>query len=448
MNGVKVVIVGYTTAGVAAASFAKLYDRRAEVLVFERREYPIYHPCSIVDVLLGVLPSWDAIVEEAPRIPGLEVRTSTLVEEVDPDSKKIAARNLRTGKRVEVEYDKLVLATGSKPYVPRSIRIEDPDRVYTIKTLEDGMAVDRESRRSKRVVVVGGASIGIEMAYAMRKRGLEVVLVEYFDQLMPGRIEPKIAESIKRELEGMGIEVVLGQGVEAVFNRGRAKIVSTKEGEYEGDFVIMATGVRPDVELAERAGIEMGETGGIKVNERLETSAPDIYAAGDNTETLDLVTGRPTLSQLATTAFRQGRIAGINAVGGDEKFPGVVNSWIVNLHEFQFGAAGITAEAARRAGFDPVSIGLTSSSKPTYYPDSYRVVARLVVDRGTQRVLGLHIFGHGDVSRWLDVGTQLITKKCTVGEMAKIELAYTPSVRECVDLLHKLAEAALRRFKR
>jgi len=444
----KIAVVGYTSAGMTAAGYAKTYNRLAEITVFEKRNYAIYHPCSIHDVLMGILPSWDAIIEKPPKMPGFKVYTSTLVEDIDTSAKKVYARNLETGEKIVTEYDKLILATGSLPYIPKAIKIEDKDRVYTVKTVEDGKKIDEEAKKSKSVVVVGGSFIGIEMGYALRKRGLEVTIIEYFDQLMYGKLEPHIAKLLLKKLEKAGIRVVLGEGAKSIFSRNGKKVVTTKSGEYEGDFVIVATGVKPNTELAEKMGIKLGPTGGIKVDDHMRTNIPDVYAAGDNVESLELLSGKPILSMLATTAVRQGRVAGINAAGGDETFPGTVNAWITNLHDFQFGATGVTKEHAEKLGFKAVSVGLSSYTKPSGYPGNQLLNMRMIFDAETHRVLGFHIMGEREVALWLDVMTRMIVEKKTVEDVALLELVYTPSVRECIDPLHKLADSALRRLKK
>jgi len=447
-NRERIVIVGYAAAGMTAAGYAKTYSRLAEVTVFEKRSYAIYHPCSIHDVLMRVLPGWELIIEEPPKMPGFNVYISTEVEDIDPNAKMVYAKNLKTGKKVKTEYDKLILATGSIPFIPSSIKIEDKDKVYTIKTVEDGRRLEEEAEKAKSVVVIGGSFIGIEMGYALAKRGLQVTILEYFQDLMYEKLEKRISKLLLKKLQEKGINVVLGEGANAIFSRGGKKVVSTATKEFKADFVVVATGSRPNIELAKKMGVEIGSLGGIKVDNRMQTSVPDVYAAGDNVESLELISRKPVLSLLASTAVRQGRVAGINVVGGNDFFPGTVNAWIVNLHDFQFGATGITKEYAEKIGYKPVSVGLSTYVKPGMYSENQIVNMQIVLDSETHRVLGFHILGERDVALWLDVMTQVIIDRKTVEDVARIELVYTPSVRECIDPLHKLADSALRRLRR
>ncbi len=444
----KIVIVGYGTAGMTAAAYVRTINRATKIIVFEKRAYAVYHPCSIPDVLSGYISSWESIKEEPPRIPNMEVKVSTIVEEIDVDSRRVIARDLRSGERIIENFDTLVLSTGSRPYIPSTIKIEDSDEVFTLKTIEDGLAIEEAAKKYSKAIVIGGSALGIEVAHALRKRGLEIILVEYFPHLMYGRLDHDMSSLIEKYLIDEGIKLVLGREARAIEGRGGAKKVYVDGGVHEGGFVVMATGVKPNVELAQSIGLEIGNTGGIRVDDTLRTSVPYIFAAGDNTEVRDLVTGQPTLSPFASTAIMMGRVAGINAAGGDEVFKGVTNVWIVNLGGLKFGGVGISEEIAKKLGIEYVSVRITVPEKLHIYPDATDITIKLIIHRDDGRVLGGQVLGLGEVTEKLNLLSLFIAKRATVDDLVKIETAYTPSICEVMHPLHTAADAILRRLRR
>ncbi|OYT31808.1 MAG: hypothetical protein DRJ64_03240 [Thermoprotei archaeon] len=444
----KIVIIGYGSAGMTAAGYARITDRKSQIVVFEKRPYAIYHPCSLPDVLSGYIKSWDAIKEDAPKVPNMKVLTSTLVEEIDPDDKKVIARDLKTGEKIVESYDKLILANGAKPAIPRVIKIEDSNGVFTLKVVEDGMEIEKAAMKYKKAIVVGGSAVGIETAHALRLKGLDVTLIEYFPQLMPGKMDKDLADRVSNLLKEEGVNVILGEGVKLIEGPEGKKVVHTSNSSFEAGFVVMATGVRPDTTLAEQIGLELGETRGIKVDEGMRTSNPDIFAAGDNTEVTDIVTGRKTLSPFASTAIMMGRVAGINAVGGDESLEGVTNVWIINLGELKFGAVGITKDTAKKLGLNTLQVTVSAQEKLPIYPDASSITVRLLVHKASHRILGGQVLGNGDVAEKLNMLSILIERRATVEELLRIETAYTPSICEVIHPLHTVADAALRRLRR
>ncbi len=443
----KVAIVGYGTAGMTAASYAKLTRRESEVEVFEKRPYAVYHPCSLPDAIAGLIPL-DSVVEAAAAVPGVNVRTSTIVEEIDVDNRKLKARDLRRGEVFYRDYDVLILATGSRPFIPRSVNILDSSCVYTLRLVEDAKFIIEAAAKYNSAVVVGGSALGIETAYALRARGLNVTLVEYFQQLMPGKLDFEIAKIVAERLSSKGINLVLGEAAAEVSGApGAKKIVTSTGRELEAGFVVFATGVKPNTDLAKQIGAEVGPTGGIKVDDHMRTSIEGVYAAGDAAEVKDLITGKPTLSLFASTALIMGRVAGINAVGGDSHIKGVLQNWVVNLEGFKFGGVGLTEEAAKKAGIDTLSVSVTATDKPQFYPDSESVTVKLVAD-GEGRLIGAQVAGGGNVVEKLNLLSVSIYKGVTVSDLPYLEFAYAPSLNEVVHPVYTAADALLRRLQR
>jgi len=440
----RVVVVGYGAAGVAAAKYAKATNRSCTVTVFEKRRYAVYHPCSIPDAIAGTL-ELSSLIEDPPVTPGLEVLTATVVEDVDTGGRVVQARDLRTGKKLNVEYDALVLATGSKPSIPRSIRIEDSSGVYTIKTLEDAESVVMAAGKHASAAVVGGSALGVEIAHALAKRGVRVTLIERFHNLLPEGLDPEMAKKVEERLEAEGVALVLGDGVSEIHGEAGAKRVITGGGRVlEAGFVVLATGVRACNELARRMGLEIGVSGGVKVDSRMAASAHGVYAAGDVAEVRELLTGKPILNPFANTAYLTGRVAGINAAGGGAELEGVLRSWVVNLGGFKFGAAGLTEAEAREAGFHVLSTVVTVQEKPVFYPDSKPVTVKLIVDGVDGRLLGTQAVGEGDVLEKLNLAATAIAGGFTIEKLLTLELAYTPSLNEVFHPLLVASDALVR----
>jgi len=454
-----IVVIGYGTAGMTAAGYARLTDRRSRVIVVEKRSYPVYHPCSIPDVVSGEI-SPEAIVET--RSPGgITLMTSTVAEEIDCESRRVKVRNLKTDSSALIEYDKLILATGSIPLVPRKMKGVGLKGVFTVKNAEDSKKIRDAATRSRRAVIVGASAIGLEMAVALRELGLEVTLVDMKPHVMPGKLDPDISRLIEEELRNHGVSLVLGHLVDELIGEHEVKAVavrklngeetlSSPENPIESDMVVLAMGVRPNVELARQIGVELGETGAIKVNERMETSIPDVYAGGDCVESKSLLTGKPMLAQFASVAFLHGKAAGINAAGGDAVLPGVIVNWVVSTRWFTFGAVGLTMEMCEAERINCESITINKHMKPDFYGDSERVAAKLIVGEDDGRILGLQVYSRSplNMAYLLDVFSLAISKGLTVKDLRWFEHAYAPQVSDIPDIILSVSDAMARRLSR
>ncbi|HIQ03582.1 MAG TPA: hypothetical protein EYH40_04090 [Desulfurococcales archaeon] len=445
----RIVVIGYGTAGMTAASYAKLVNRRAEVVAFEKRSYAVYHPCSIPDVLAGTIDSWDKLRESAVKMPGLTVYTGTEVYDIDHNNRIVYARRVKDGSELKIEYDKLILATGSKPRLPRGIPGLDLEGVFTIKTVEDGEKLDKWVKSSNRVVVVGGGAIGVEVASALAKRGLNVTLVEMTKYIAGRILDSDMSLKITKMLRERGIRVVTEDTIAEIKGKDSVEKVVTGKGEvYDADAVVFTIGMVADTTLAKRIGVEITERGLVRVNDRMETSVKDVYAAGDIVEVKDLITGKPTVLQLASVAFREGRVAGINAAGGNAVFPGAIKNIIVHTPWFYFGGVGLTSDEASAAGFNVISTTVSTWVKPEFYRDSTRITVKLIVDADSSRVLGVQVIGEYGVEKELNMASTIIKNRMGVSDILDIDIAYTPKVSDVYDPLHVAAEAILRKLKR
>ena len=440
----RVVIIGHESAGFTAASTARAVDKQAKITVVERNPYPLYHPCDIPFAISGELPDIKVLIENTKPL-NIELRLGTEAKSIDPDKKTVKVLELKSGKTEDLPYDSLIIATGSYAFRP-SIKGINLNGVHVVRTVEDGEAVVQATKRAKRAVVVGGGAIGVETSVALRRRGLDVLLVELMPYLLPTMLDQDMAELVAQRLQKEGIRVLCAQQLREMRGDGNVRSVVVGEKEHPADLVIMAVGVKPEVRLAKEAGIELGPTGGIKVDRYLRTSAPEIFTAGDCTETQNLITGEPTLSQLATTAIRMGKVAGENAVGGKATFNGTFNTIVTSAHELIIASTGLTTNAAKKASINVVSARIRMSNKPRYYPRAEPIYVKLIVGTRERKIIGGQVIGTGGVAERVNLLALAIQKGMRADELADIEYCYMPAVCDVIEPLTAAAEVVLRKL--
>lgn len=438
--------MGFESAGMTAAAAASMVDSTAKITVFERRPYDIYHPCGIPFAIGGEVPDIKRLVDSAPPIPNVELHTATEAISLNTKAKEIEVQEVKTKKRMTVQYDALILATGSyaiKPPIPGI----DLHGVHTIRTLEDGQAIIEQLGEAKQAAVIGAGLIGLETAAALRKRGLEVLLLEAMPSVLPNMIDPDMAGLVKDRILENGIELILGQSVEEIIGKQNVNSISVGGRQRPIDLVIVATGVRPEVRIAKEAGIRLGETGGIKVDRRMSTSAEDVYAAGDCVETVCLITGRPMLSQLASAAIRMGKVAGTNAAGGSEaEFEGTLSTAVTTSFGLEIASTGLTTNAAKRAGIDPIAGRIRTLDRPHYYPGGKPITVKLLVEPNGRNLLGGQVIASDGAAERVNLLALAIKKGVTIDELSRIDYCYVPPACDVIEPLVVAAEAILRRL--
>jgi len=442
----KVVIIGYGTAGMTAAGFIRIYGREREITVVEKRPYPIYHPCSIPDVIAGKIPSWNSIMEETRQNHRFRIYAGTLVEDVDSTGKKVFCRDLKSGKKFVLEYDVLVLAIGSIPRQLRTLPGSDLNGIYTLKTVEDGVSVHKRAIASTSAAVVGAGPLGVETAFALRELGLKVTLIEIMPTILPGKFDPDMSKNVEKFLLEKGIRVVTGSRVVEFQGRNWVNKVLTENNVFEADLVVLSVGTLPNVELARIMGLALGPTGGIKVDENMKTSVNDVYSAGDCTEVWDAIEGKPALPMLANAAYQQGRVAGLNISGIKEKYEGTLYSWAISLGGFNAGAVGLTYAEAKKRNLKAKTVKMTSTFKPIFYPDSSQITLKIVFDE--EKILGAQILGEVNISYILNFFALAVKRKIPIKDLSKLEPLYVPNLVDLPDPIFKILESALRRIKR
>ncbi|MGB9630412.1 MAG: NAD(P)/FAD-dependent oxidoreductase [Candidatus Methanodesulfokora sp.] len=425
----RVVVIGYGTAGQTAASFAKKFNENAEVIVIERHQYPIYHPCSLPMVLSGKF-SLDELYERKPW-PGVDVITGAEAKEIDTEKKVVKYE--KNGSYDEIDYDSLVLAMGLKPTFPpvKGMDLEGVGTVWDIESV-------RKLKIGSKVAVVGGSATGIEVAAELSKTGRKVYLFEMMEQLMPGKVDPTISSLVAKKLTEMGVEVRVKSPLREIIGKERVEGVDVGE-RIDVDSVIVVTGAKPNSDLARRSGIEVGETGGVKVNERMETNISNVFAAGDVAEVRDLVTGLPTTTGLASTALVQGKVAGCNAVGGSEVYKGALSPFIVTLGDYQFGGVGLTSSQAEKLGVKHETMRIVASDLPKYYKERDKLVLWAVLGEDG-RLLGAQLFGRREIRGRLMFLTLAIEMGLRAQDIKKIPIPYHPDLCDINDPISMLSD--------
>jgi len=443
----KIIIIGAHAAGTDAASAARKTDRSAEITLITNQKVAGYSPCGIPFVLGRHISTFEELVVFPPsyyQMMKIDLRLETTAKKINVEDKTVEIED-KNGKSETLQYDSLILATGAYPFVP-PIRGREKKGVFTLRTLEDGKRVNQALEKAKSAVVIGAGLIGLEAAVSFVERRLKTTVVELLPQVCPAMLDKDTARLVQKNLEEKGLNIITGKGVDEILGDDDVSGVSVAGEEIPADLVIVATGVRPNVQLAKDAGIKIGETRGIKTNMRMETSVKDVYAAGDCAESVNIITKRPMLSQLGTTAVRQGKVAGINAAGGYAVFTGCLGSCVTRLFDLEIGATGLTEFAASRAGIETVAGSITSRTRADYYPGGKPIRVKILVDKDTERIIGGQIVGGEEVTQRINALSFAIQKQMTVRELAKADTCYAPPVNETWEPMVLAAEIAMRRL--
>ncbi|MFX1519628.1 MAG: FAD-dependent oxidoreductase [Promethearchaeota archaeon] len=440
----KIVIVGGGAAGSSAASFARKTDRKAEITLIDKHEKIGYSRCGLPFVIGKEIPNYEELTVYGHgffKMSNIDLMLETTVTRIEPKGKYILTRD-KNGTESTVEYDSLILATGAKVFSPPIPGI-DKKGVLPLRTIEDGVLIEEKAKNSKSVVIIGAGLIGLEIAVALRERGLDVIIVELLPYILPLVLDKDMTRDVEKELKDLGIEIITGAACDEILGTEEDEVVGVciAGGEtFQTDFVINATGVRANVDLAKDAGINIGR--GIQVNEYMETNIPSIYAVGDCVECKHLITGDYVLSQLGTTATRQGMIAGRNAAGQHDIFPGVIMSSVTKIHDLEIGATGLTKWAADRANIDVVIGKMTGHTKPHYFPGGSTVKVKILARKDDGRVIGAQIVAGEDVAHRVNMIATAIQSNMTVNELAKVDTCYAPPNSDTLETVCLAAELA------
>ncbi len=429
----RLLIIGGVAAGMSAASRAKRRNPDLDVIVLEKTQYISYGSCGLPYYISDMIHDHNKLVIIPPKVArekrGIDVRLLHEATEIRTDEKKVRALNHETGEETTFYYDKLVIATGAGAARP-PIRGIDLKHVFVLRTLTDGVALKSfiDSGKPKKAVIIGAGYIGLEMAEAFSTRGLHVTILEKLPNIL-GTMDEEINTIVESELERNHVGLHKNAGVVAFEGNsaGEVQSVVLEDGRrFEADLVLVATGVKPHVRFAEAAGIKLGPTGAIAVNEKQETNVPDVYAAGDCAEALHLVTGKPAYIPLGPTANKQGRVAGENAAGGFGIFKGIVGTAVFKCFDLEVARTGLTSVEAEREGFATVTSTITDKCCAGYYPGASPITIKFVMNKENGQLLGAQMVGNHGVSKRIDVLATALFKKMTVEEISQLDLSYAP----------------------
>lgn len=434
----KVVIVGGVAGGATAAARIRRLDEQAEIIVFERSGYVSYANCGLPYYVGGVIGEPEELTLQTPesffRRFRVRMKVHHEVTAIHPDRKIVCVRNLKTGEAFEESYDKLILSPGAKPAQPRLPDV-GMDKLFTLRTVEDTLRIKEyvNQNHPRSVVLAGGGFIGLELAENFCELGMEVTIVQRPKQLMTP-FDADMASFIHNEMRRHGVKLALGHTVEGFEETGDGVDVLLKEEpSLHADMVVLAIGVVPDTALAEKAGLELGIKGSIVVNERMETSIPDIYAAGDAVQVKHYVTGEDALISLAGPANKQGRIIADNICGGDSRYAGSLGSSVIKVFDMTAASTGLSEGNAKKAGLDADTVILSPMSHAGYYPGGRVMTMKMVFEKETYRLLGAQIVGYEGVDKRIDVLATAICAGWQAVRLKDLDLAYAPPYSSAKD---------------
>ncbi|MDO4467255.1 MAG: FAD-dependent oxidoreductase [Bacillota bacterium] len=425
----KVLVLGGVAAGTKIAAKLMREDRANEVLVINKGKNISYAGCGLPYYVGHVIEEKEELIVNTPekyqKLTGVKVLTETEAIKVDPEAKKVIAKDCNTGAETEYDYDKLVISVGASPVKP-PIEGMDLENVFFVRTPEDAIAIRDvvDSGNIKKAVVVGAGYIGLEIAENLKARGVRPFVLDMAPTVLPG-FDTEMAGKVADTLFAAGIPVVTGVRVTGIEGNGKVEKVLTNKKAYKTDLVIMSAGIRPNTAFLEGTGIEMFK-GTILTNEFGETNIKDIYAAGDCAMVHNAITGKPAWSPMGSTANIAGRLIAQNMMGKEKGYRGVLGTAVCKLPGMNVGRTGLTEEQAKAEGFNPISVITIVDDKAHYFPGASTFTIKLIADKDTLKLLGVQVLGSGAVDKVVDIAATGIMCKATLADLADMDLAYAP----------------------
>lgn len=454
----KVVIIGGVAGGATAAARIRRLDENAEIIMFERSGFVSYANCGLPYYIGGVIEDQEELTLQTPEMFmkrfRIDVRVKHEVTAIHPEKKTVTVRRLEDNTVFEESYDKLLLAPGAKPVRPSLPGMDIPN-LYTLRTVEDTLRIHAfvQKEKPKSVVIAGGGYIGVEVAENLRDLGIQVTIVQRPNQLL-NPLDYDMASFVHTKMRQKGVRLMLGHSVEGFAEEnGQIQVILKDAEPLQADMVLLAIGVQPDTELAKNAGIKLGIKGSILVNNHMETSVPDIYAAGDAVEVKHYITGEKALISLAGPANKQGRIAADNICGGDSAYLGSQGSSVIKVFDMTVAVTGLNERAAKAAGLDYDKVFLSPSSHASYYPGAQVMTMKVVFEKKTYKLLGAQIIGYESVDKRIDVLATAMHAGLTAIELKNLDLSYAPPYSSAKDpvnmagfMIENIAQNKLQQF--
>lgn len=453
----KFVVIGGVAAGLKAAAKARRCDQSAEITVIERGEIVSYGACGMPYFIGGDVADIEDLMKTpvgVVRSPGffknvknIQVLTGTLVTAIDRKAKKVQVTKLDSGMEEEISYDKLVIATGATPIKPALPGV-DLANIHQMWHPADAQAVrlGLEAKRFKSAVIIGAGLVGMEMAEALSRWQIPVTVAEMKDQVFPAFLDAEMAGIVAKYLQEKGITLLTEEKVVRFLGDDAVTAVETDKQTIPADLVILAIGARPNVALARDAGLTIGATGAISVDDEMRTNDPDIFAGGDCVESVNMISGRKVFAPMGSTANKQGRVIGDNLCGGHSKFKGILNTVVVKIHSMNVGKSGLTERDAKEGGYEYITAMVAGHDKPHYMPGAKPITVKLIAEAGSGRVLGVQAAGEGEVAKRIDVVAAVMTMGGTIQDLFDIDLAYAPPYNSPIDNVAVAANAVMNKL--
>ena len=453
----KIVIIGGVAGGATAAARIRRLDENAEIVVFERSGYISYANCGLPYYIGGVIEDKEDLTLQTPESFFSRFRVNMKVrhevKSIDTEKKTVLVKNLESGEEFTESYDKLLISTGARPVIPKGAK--ESDKVFTLRTVEDTFRIKEyvDKNAPKSVVIAGGGFIGLELAENLKELGLSVTIVQKPRQLMTP-FDADMASFIHSQMRKHGVDIVFGHSVDGFEEKGGSiKVDLSGAPSISADMLVLAIGVTPETHLAKEAGLKLGMKDSIIVNEKMETSSPDVYAVGDAVQVKHFVSGKDALISLAGPANKQGRIAADNICGLDSKFTGSLGSSVIKLFDMTAASTGLSVSAAKSAGIDADYVILSPMSHAGYYPGGKMMTLKVVFEKGTYRLLGAQAVGFDGVDKRIDVIATAIHAGLNGIDLKELDLAYAPPYSSAKDpvnmagfMIDNIASGVLRQW--
>lgn len=449
----KIVILGGVAAGAKAAAKARRMLPDAEINLYTDDTHISYSSCGLPYFIEGNFEDYRLLLVVSPEDfekKNVHIHLKNRAMKIIPEAKQVLIHDLTIQRAELVDYDKLIIAIGARPIVPKIKNVNLPN-VFTLRKIEDGIAIKEKAINSKKAVIVGGGYIGIELLEALVKQNLEVTLIEYAPYIMT-TFDEDMSKLIQEQLETInkGRFNIITSEIVTEFSGDMDGVKTVKTGtgkEFETDFVVLCAGATPNVEIAKDAGIELGVTGAIKVNDRMETNIKDIYACGDCVEEHLVVSNTKIWLPLGSNANKEGRTAAINACGGHDRFFGVLGSLVTRCLNLTMSMTGLTEKKANLLGYKPVSVTVTKNDKVGYMPNVNNITLKLIADYNTGKLLGAQAVGSGDADKRINALAAALLAGMTVEDFYKNDLTYAPPFSPTIDPLLNAAQILMGKIK-
>jgi len=447
----EIVIVGLGVSGLYASKGALSFNRKCHATIIEKRDFDQFSPCGLPYVIEGLVRDFEDLKYNVPEVRNkLTKFLHHEVVSVHTDKKVVKAVDLHTSEEKEIRYDSLILATGASPInlpIPGANELLGRG-VHFVSDIENSRILleAAKSSKKKRAVVVGGGATGLEVAIGLRTLGLDVAVTKRTPPPFPRNLDPEMGKIIVEHLEKLGIRVLFGKGIDRINGSQNVESVEIAGETIDCDIVVMAVGMRGNTKLAEMLGAKT-EKGSVVVDNRMETSVKGVYAAGDLVQTYSRIDGTPTVMLLATSAYRQGMVAGTNAAGGNTAYPGALNTFLTVIGGLEVASTGYTLETAKNLGHDAEAISTRGEIRPHYIPDGKEMNLRVVVDSKDGRILGAQAVGEEGAGWRINIFALAIHGGMTLYDLMDAELSYSPPVSQMYDPISQLAEVGLKRLR-